>query len=253
MFDMSFIAVERPMLDIANMASANDSNTVYDRLMALKPPELSKAAWATRAGFSRSIFNGIRAHGNPTTATLEKLLDVIGISLGQFTLPDQPVLSEVRGTGMGVADVERAWRSAEPSKPVPLLGSAIGGEWEDQVELTELHLGEVLDYVARPPSLANDKHAYAVTIVGDSMAPRFEPGERAFVSPRAPASIGDDVIVQLKGTGGEDEADRITMVLIKRLVRRTAAFVELRQFNPDMTFRVPADRIAAIHRVRGRL
>jgi phage repressor protein C with HTH and peptisase S24 domain len=43
------------------------------------------------------------------------------------------------------------------------------------------------------------------------------------------------------------------MVLIKRLVRRSAHFVELAQFNPPMTFRVPSERVAAIHRVRGRL
>lgn len=92
------------------------------------------------------------------------------------------------------------------------------------------------------------------------MAPRFEPGERAFVSPKAAVRPGDDVIVQLTDPNGAgDLADAVTDVLIKRLVRRTASFIELRQFNPDNTFEVPLDRIArqrgklAIHRVRGRL
>jgi phage repressor protein C with HTH and peptisase S24 domain len=166
----------------------------------------------------------------------------------------QPVQSEVVGTGL----TEEAWAMSRNAKPVPLLGSAIGGTYGDldeHVELTELHLGEVLDYLARPPSLADDKAAYAVTVVGDSMAPRFEPGEQAFVSPRATVGIGDDVIVQLKGAASEEgeAAERVTMVLIKRLVRRTSAYVELAQFNPPMTFRVPAERVAAIHRVRGRL
>ena len=171
------------------------------------------------------------------------------------------VLSEVAGTGMH--DVERAWRAPSPSKPVPLVGSAVGGTAEgidEHVELTELFLGEVLDYLARPVSLAKDEAAYAVTIVGDSMAPRYEPGERAMVSPRSTVGIGDDVIVQLRsaalvgeaGAANKDSdqlADRVTMVLIKRLVKRTPAFVELRQFNPDMTFKVETARIAAIHRV----
>jgi phage repressor protein C with HTH and peptisase S24 domain len=63
----------------------------------------------------------------------------------------------------------------------------------------------VLDYLARPPSLADDPDAYAVEIVGESMAPRFEPGERAFVSPKARVGIGDDVIVQLRAVEAREQ------------------------------------------------
>jgi SOS-response transcriptional repressor LexA len=163
---------------------------------------------------------------------------------------------------MTAAQAHDAWTLSE-AKPVPLLGTAFGGDWEelDGIELTELHLSDVLDYVARPPSLAGDDEAYTVEIVGESMAPRFEPGERAFVSPKSAVRPGDDVVVQLIDPSAEgDLARRVTMVLIKRVVRRTATHIELRQFNPDQTFRVPLDRIArdasgklAIHRVRGRL
>lgn len=246
---IAFISVDGDLCEIADTMLA----PLYDRLVAVKPPNLTLNAWAVKAGVSRTFFNDVRKRGNANHDSIVKVLDAAGVSLAQFEAGEQPVKTEVRGTGMSVADVERAWRSAEPSKPVPLLGSAIGGEWQDQVELTELHLGEVLDYIARPPSVANDKQAYAVTIVGDSMAPRFEPGERAYVSPRSPASIGDDVIVQLLGNGEDQTADRVTMVLIKRLVRRTPAYVELRQFNPETTFQVPTNRVAAIHRVVGRL
>jgi phage repressor protein C with HTH and peptisase S24 domain len=83
------------------------------------------------------------------------------------------------------------------------------------------------------------------------MSPRFEPGQRVAVSPREPVSIGDDVIVQLRGAEGDDE--RVKMVLVKRLVRRTPSFIELRQFNPDTTFRVEAKRVAALHKVKGAL
>lgn len=176
---------------------------------------------------------------------------------------NQIVRSDVRATGMSPTEVRDAWTMPGEAKPVPLLGTAFGGDWEglQNVETTELRLSEVLDYLARPPSLADDLEAYAVEIVGDSMAPRFEPGERAFVSPKVAVRPGDDVIVQLKAQEpeGSDLAGVVTEVLIKRLVKRTSAFVELRQFNPDQTFRVPIERIAsvggklAIHRVRGRL
>jgi len=203
-----------------------------------------------------------RRRGLPTSDRLDRLARLLGTSSDwllnggtEHFPPTDKVRSEIRGTGMAARDVEAAWVGPGPHKPVPLVGSAFGGEWSDGIEMTELHLAEVLDYLGRPPSLQTDRDAYAVEIVGDSMAPRFEPGERAFVSPRSPVRIGDDVIVQLAESGGEgsDMAGRVTMVLIKRLVRRTPAFLELRQFNPDRTFTVPVDRVAAVHRVRGRL
>jgi SOS-response transcriptional repressor LexA len=258
------------MLDNPNMTEpGGKSSAMYDALMAVKPEGMSLNKWAARAGINRSIFNGIRAHGNPTSDTLQKLLDAVGVSLSALydRMPGREgsVLTEVRGTGLSAHDVEREWRGPERQKPVPLYGTAFGGEWSDGVELTELHLTEALDYLARPQAVAGDAQAYAVEIVGDSMVPRYEPRERAVVSPRAQVRIGDDVIVQLKGTGaaavGEDGrtsegsqlADKVTQVLIKRLVKRAATFVELEQFNPPQTFRVPTDRISAMHRVMVRL
>jgi phage repressor protein C with HTH and peptisase S24 domain len=246
------------MLDNANtMNSEGDGSAMYQALMAVRPEGLSLSQWAARAGINRSIFNGIRAHGNPTTQTLDKLLTAIEVDPADFRTRLQPVRTEVRATGMSAAQVRDAW-SLSGAKAVPLLGTAFGGEWLDDsdVETTELRLAEVLDYLARPPSLAGDDDAYAVEIVGESMAPRFEPGEQVFVSPKAAVRVGDDVIVQLKAAEdveGSDLAGQVTAVLIKRLVRRTAAHVELRQFNPDTTFKVPLERVRAIHRVRGRL
>jgi SOS-response transcriptional repressor LexA len=242
-----------------NMAKAGgEASAMYEALMAVKPDGLSLNRWAQRAGINRSIFNGIAKHGNPTTQTLDKLLAAVGVDPGDFRARLQPVRTEVKGTGMTTAEALNAWALPGNTRPVPLVGSAFGGEWNDleDVEMIELRMAEVLDYLARPQSLAEDPEAYAVEIVGDSMAPRFEPGERAFVSPKAAVRPGDDVIVQLRAEGDPEESDiagQVVEVLIKRLVRRTARFVELRQFNPDRTFQVPIERVRRIHRVRGRL
>lgn len=170
------------------------------------------------------------------------------------------VKSEVRGTGMTAEEVRSA-RATANSKALPLYGSAWGGEWEEGVDFAELRLDDALDYVARPANLANDLDAYAVEIVGESMAPRYEPRERAAVSPRASVTIGDDVIVQVRRPGENgDVADAVTHVLIKRLMRWGGDFIELRQFNPEKTFRVPLRQIAvdprgkpAIHKVTNRI
>lgn len=226
---------------------------LFDRLMAVKPEDLTLNAWTMKAGVSRNFFNDVRKRDNARHDSLVKILAAAGVSLADFEAGEVKVRTEVRGIGMSAEDVHAAWHGPEKVKPIPLVGTAFGGEWSEGVEMTELHLAEVLDYLGRPPSLSTDPDAYAVEIIGESMAPRYEPGERVFVAPRSPVRLGDDVIVQLKGEGREDLADRVTMVLIKRLVKRGPAFIELRQFNPDHTFRVEAERIAAVHRVRGRL
>lgn len=253
---IAFISVDSDVCEIADMPET-PPRSLLDALMAVKPPELSPNAWAIKAGVSRTIFNDIRRRNNARHDSLTKLLDAIGVSLAEFEAGQAVVRTEVRGTGMTPGEARDAWALVGSAPPVPLLGTAFAGDWDglEDVEMTELRLAEVLDYIARPPSLAEDPDAYAVEIVGDSMAPRFEPGERAFVSPRAPVRSGDDIIVQLREphTDGSDLSGEITEVLIKRLVRRSATFLELRQFNPDRTFRVPMGRVRRIHRVRGRL
>ncbi len=230
--------------------SGDGRKSVYETLEALRPPELSFAAWAKRAGLSRSIFTEIRGHDNPGTGTLDKLLDAIGVTRVAFDAARYPLVkTEVAGTGIG--DVRREFFGAEPLPPLPVLGSATGGDHKDvdeEIELTELHLGEVLDYVARPSSLAGDREAYALTIMGNSMSPRFKQGERVVVSPRAMIGVGDDVIVQLRGP--DDDGERIKTVLIKELVRRSASTVTLRQYNPEREFTIDRRRVAAMHKVQ---
>lgn len=138
---------------------------------------------------------------------------------------------------------------------IPVIGSAIGMasfDPERDIELTELDMADVLDHVRRPASLATDSSAYALTVIGDSMSPKYDPGTRIIVSPKATVGINDYVVVQLKAPDPEDQfEERVVTVLIKRLVRRSATFIELRQFNPDETFRVETARVAAVHKVIG--
>jgi phage repressor protein C with HTH and peptisase S24 domain len=82
------------------------------------------------------------------------------------------------------------------------------------------------------------------------MWPRFRPGRRVAVSPTAPIAVGDDVLVKLKSDAAEQGK---IPVLVKELVRRAGSKVELRQFNPPLTFQVEAGDIAAMEKVVGEL
>jgi SOS-response transcriptional repressor LexA len=227
-----------------------DDPPLYRDLMQLKPEELTPNAWAVKAGVSRTVWTDMRRHGNPSRRTLEKLLEAAGSSLAEFESLRVGKAPRPPATAPGQLGDFRSssWRAA-PLPTVPLFASRLAGEWpgsDRSIELAEIDFGEVTGQVAPPASLAADRDAYAVTVVGDSMWPRFRPGRRLLVSPAAPIVVGDDVLVRLVG----EESGKAN-VLIKELVRRTAGFVELRQFSPDATFKVEASAIAAMHKVVG--
>ena len=86
------------------------------------------------------------------------------------------------------------------------------------------------------------------------MEPRFDDGDPAYADPKRPPAIGDDVIVYLVRPIGDADSwsEELDAVLVKRLVKKSASFIELKQYNPELTFRVETRRIKAIHRVLSR-
>src|SRR5262245_13315716 len=181
--------------------------------MRFRPAELSPNAWAVKAGVSRTVWADMRRHGNPSRRTLEKLLAAAGSSLAEFeALRLGPEARAMAGHPAAVGDRLQGWGGA-PMPPIPLVASSLGGEWGEpgsQIELTEIRPRDLLEHLERPRSLAFDPDAYALTIVGDSMWPRFRPGVRIAISPRSPVALGDDVLVRL-----HSEQDNIERVLVK--------------------------------------
>ncbi len=191
----------------------------------------------------------------PNAARLASLANVLHTT-PQWLLGDDAADRELPASNVGqLVPMTTASAPARPFTPrdlpkdVPVYTGALGTALDfsgDQppVESQVMDLNEAVDMVRRPPGLADTKGSYALYIVGDSQSPRFESGELIFVSAHRPVSPGDDVVVQLV-----DDADCVSCALVKRLVRRTADFVTLRQFNPPTEFDVPRKRIRAIHRV----
>lgn len=100
-------------------------------------------------------------------------------------------------------------------------------------------------YIVRPPALQGDRDAYAIYFHGESMVPRFRPGEIGFAQPSRPPAPGDDVIIQLNG----GESGEVESVIVKQLVRQTAKEVVLEQFNPPAIFTLPRRQVVRMHRI----
>lgn len=158
-------------------------------------------------------------------------------------------------------DRENAPAPQEMLRTIPVYGPVMGASQEFivppqngdgppvEIEQGLLDMSDIMDRASMPPALARKQDLYAVYISGDSMSPRFDPGRVALIDPKRPAGPGDDVVVHLRGPNGQDGEEKITAILIKTLVRRSASWVELRQYNPAATFRIDMTRIKHIHRV----
>ena len=225
---------------------AEDGTELLEELMRFRPNGMTPNAWAVKAGVSRTIWSDLRRHGNPSRRTLSKLLEAAGSSLAEFEALRIGAAAQMPADGTALAERGLEWRPA-PLAPLPLIEATPGGAWggsDIAIGLIDIDRETVLERLPRPASLAAERNAYAMTIVGDSMWPRFRPGRRIAVSPDARAAAGDDVLLHL--TDGQGS-------LIGELERRTASAVSLRQFNPPASFEVPAASVCAIHKVLGEL
>lgn len=153
-----------------------------------------------------------------------------------------------------MSDQSLSFRGFDQPRDVPVVGSALGhdlrltDDGEVPIELHMVDMGVTVDYLRRPPSIRHRPDVYGVTVVGDSMHPRFRPGEPVYVDPKKTPQIGDDVIVQLVQQD-EIEGQLVVAALIKTLARRSSSFIELEQYTPAARFRLPSEMVLHIHRV----
>lgn len=84
---------------------------------------------------------------------------------------------------------------------------------------------EPIELVPRPWYMREVRDGYAVLVVGESMIPRYQPGELAIVNPRLPPMRDKDVIL----VGGEHEGE--FRASIKRLLGWDSRNWRLLQYN----------------------
>lgn len=140
-------------------------------------------------------------------------------------------------------------------RTLPIYGTALGADLEFDIEegvvvsieQTEVQMAGPTDFMARPMGVTGRDDLYVVIVAGHSMEPRFDSGRRVLVDGKRTPTVGEDVVVQLRGPTFDGE--EVRHVLIKQLVKRRPGKIVLRQFNPDHVFEVPVEQIHCVHRV----
>lgn len=244
--------------------NADHANELERRLMALRPEGWTNADWAREAGLSRQAFTDLKKRGSLSHKTIEALLTAAGRSWAEFDATQGQAGGTQRLTDPRLPFATRpadllgnAVVNNELPRDIPVFGTAEGAarpvDEDGETILTDamaMDQDEVVEYRLRPSSLIGKRNIYALYVVGDSMAPWKEAGELIYIDGNRAPAINDYVVVQCRN-GFVEHADehRIVRTMVKRLVRRSSSWVELQQYNPAQTFRVPTEAIAKIHRV----
>ncbi|WP_066723496.1 S24 family peptidase [Sphingomonas pituitosa] len=221
---------------------------IDERLQALG---LSDRKASLAATGKPDLIRDIRRGAHPLATRLASLASILETTTDYLQgRSDQPA---------GAVQNEGGIRSLVPQpqdmiQDIPVYGTAMGSEHEYgdgfdgmvAIEQTDLNMGEVVDRFRRPPALLHRRDIYGLYVTGESMSPAFESGAGIIVDPKKPPSIRDYVVVYLRDRVDSDNA---AGVLIKRLVRRSASYIELQQFNPPAIFRLDSRMYREVHRV----
>lgn len=129
----------------------------------------------------------------------------------------------------------------EMPEDVPVLGTVVGGSLGGGDFTMN---GETTLYVRRPPRLSGRKDVFGLFTQGDSMSPRYMPGELIYLETARPPAIGDHVVVEMKAG-----ADGTQPAYLKRLVAMTPTKLRLAQYNPEKTIEIERGQVLRVIRV----
>lgn len=189
---------------------------IYQINEALKKQGISQATLAERTGMNQKTVNNLLS--------------------GRTKKVDLQIVNRLK-SALGLASrPASAFDIPHPSGRIPIISWAQAGPdgfFEDSFP-TGSGFGEI-----NRPYDVTDPNAYALIISGDSMTPKFEPGDVILVSPNMGVRTGDYAVVRLKdGT-----------VAAKRVKARNDGFV-LESINPDYPpVECRAEDLVFLHRI----
>jgi len=204
---------------------------------------LSERQASLKAGLSDSYLRNIREGKSsaPRIDTLEKIADVLGTTSAWLISGKNPEVPVPKSKEMAEfhepANAHLASAFTITNRRLPVYGQAVGGI-DGEFPMN----GTMLFDVLCPPQLSEISEAYAVIISGDSMYPRYEDGEIAFIDPTRRVKRGDYVVAQIL----HDEFSP-PHAYVKKFVRHDARELVLEQFNPAKELRFRHALVVSVH------
>lgn len=191
---------------------------------------LSQDELARQAGTDKTQISRLElGHRRLTTLWLDRLAPILKTTSAELLSPPQAISTSITTPRGGAPAPEADLRhilsdGLGAAADLPVYASAEGGEGGLVIQ------ADAIEWVSRPAPLANIRRAFAVYVLGDSMAPAYEQGDLILVNPSHPPRRGDDVLL----AGEIDNGDMAA--LVKRLLSWNADAWKVRQFNPQKDF-----------------
>lgn len=102
-----------------------------------------------------------------------------------------------------------------------------------------------VDFLPRPASLKSARNVYALYMAGETMVPRYEPGQPIFMHPGRPVPGGAYVVLRTKAPDGRP------LGYVRRFVKATAAKVIVEQLNPPKQSEFKLSDVTRMDRIVG--
>lgn len=200
---------------------------------------LSQQQVADKLGISRGAVGNWEKEGanNPETDKLPSLAQLYGVT-ADFLLgmSEEPEPSNVRPA----PEISlNSLRSIPDS--IPVYGTARGGSEGS----FEMNFGEPIEWRSRPGRLRDQGEIFGLYVDGDSMAPRYDPGELILLWRHRPVIIGRDIVIQMK-PHADGENPR---AYLKRLVSKNSEQITVESLNPTKRKAFKMSEIESLHLV----
>jgi phage repressor protein C with HTH and peptisase S24 domain len=210
---------------------------------ALSQAELARAVGVSRVAVSQwesgSTF--------PTYDRLAAIAQALDMTIGDFIRDPQPRPARPASLPIQTPPVQQSPPKAveippllEMPRDLPVRGIAACSSADGAFQVD----GHTVDYVRRPPALNGIPEAYGIYISGDSMTPKYNPGDLILVHPGRPARPGDYVVLAI-----QEDPNSEPHTFCKRLIRRHGGVITVEQFNPAHQRDFPENHVTALHRV----
>lgn len=190
---------------------------------------------ARRAGIKQQTLSLIETGPTKSSQFIGAIADALEVPVSQIDSSFSKSVVRLPARHKTITDVAQAGTD----KVFPYFAAAEGGDGAIILSW------DAIEYSYPPPGLETVRGAYGMFIVGESMEPRYERGERVWVNPNLPPRPGNDVLI-FQSRDGE------TTALVKRLIRATPSEWLVSQFNPPKRLSLPRKTWVHCHVITGR-
>lgn len=195
---------------------------------------LSQADLARAIGIKQQSLDSVESGKTAKSKYLPEIVAELGLKPEDVGLPKDVPITDGWIPGNQIL---------QGGRDFPIYAAVEGGPGEI------VRSSDPVDWYPRPAPVAHVREAYGLYVVGDSMAPEFEPGDIALVNPVLPAMPGKPCIFYTE-RHGEGRAT------IKRFLRATSGQWFVFQHNPphgmSKEFTLSRKEWGLCHRVLGK-